>query len=157
MASDWEIYCNVSNNNSQIYEGSDHSSGSSGGIFTCILYGSSWTRPVCKLWVKIFMWCCSHNFNVIFFSFQDTPFDNPEITLAETISQVIGSPDFSIFRLMNDGTVHRQVPFKTLSVIIWVVFGVGISVLFITFLVRFGFSSIAVKYTTSSLIACMLW
>ena len=57
--------------------------------------------------------------------------------MAETVSQVIGSPDFSIFRLVNDATSRNQVPFKTLSVLIWIVFGVCISVLFITFLVRF--------------------
>ena len=67
---------------------------------------------------------------------QDTPFENPQITIAETISQVIGGPDFSIFRLANDDTMRRQVPFRTLSVLIWIVFGVCISVLFITFLVR---------------------
>ena len=78
------------------------------------------------------------NIDDISFTFKDTPFDNPEITIAETISQVIGSPDFSIFRLVNDDTMRRQVPFRALSVIIWIVFGVCISVLFITFLVRFG-------------------
>ena len=70
------------------------------------------------------------------YSSQDTPFDTPPITMAITISQVIGSPDFSIFRLVNDETSRSQVPFQSFSVIIWIVFGVCISVLFITFLVR---------------------
>ena len=77
-------------------------------------------------------------FDAIFLnSSQDTPFDSPQIAMAETISQVIGSPDFSIFRLVNDETSRNQVPFTTLSILIWIVFGTCISVLFITFLVRF--------------------
>ena len=67
----------------------------------------------------------------------DTPFDSPQITMVQTISQVIGSPDFSIFRLVNDETSRSQVPFGTLSIIIWIIFGETISVLFITFLMSF--------------------
>ena len=79
-----------------------------------------------------------YNFMTVFPSSpsQDTPFDNPQITMVETISQAVGSLDFTIFRLFNDDTSRNSVPYPVLSIAIWVVFGVCISVLFITFLVR---------------------
>ena len=79
-----------------------------------------------------------YNFMTVFPSSpsQDTPFDNPEITMVDTISQAIGDPDFTIFRLYNDDTSRNSVPYPVLSIAIWIVFGVCISVLFITFLVR---------------------
>ena len=78
------------------------------------------------------------NFLTVFPSspFQDTPFDNPEFTMVWTLSQAIGSPDFTVFRLFNDETHRNKVPYLILSITIWIVFGVCISVLFITFLVR---------------------
>ena len=87
--------------------------------------------------LKVNMYYKRHYFHLCLCVFaQGTPFDSPEITIVETISQALGSPDFSIFRLVNDGTQHNQVPYLALFVIIWIVFGVFISVLFITFLVR---------------------
>ena len=86
------------------------------------------------VWISILL----YNFMAVFLSSlsQDTPFDNPEITMVDTISQAIGSPDFTIFQLYNDETSRNSVPYPVLSITIWIVFGVCISVLFITFLVR---------------------
>ena len=66
---------------------------------------------------------------------QDTPFENPGVAFVEAISFAIGSPDISIFRLSNDDTRVDTIPYPVLSYIIWVIFGIIMSVLFLNFLV----------------------
>ena len=71
-----------------------------------------------------------------FFIFQqDTPFENPAVTFVHMISYAIASPDISIFRLSNDDTRVETIPYLGLSYIIWIIFAVVMSVLFLNLLV----------------------
>ena len=53
----------------------------------------------------------------------------------EVIGFTISSPDISIFRLANDDTKVETIPFPFISYVIWIVFGIVMSVLFLNFLV----------------------
>ena len=63
---------------------------------------------------------------------------NPAVAFVEAISFAIGSPDISIFRLANDDTTVETIPYPGLSYIIWITFGIIVSVLFFNFLVSLG-------------------
>lgn len=66
---------------------------------------------------------------------QDTPFENPAVTFVQLISFAISSPDISVFRLSNDDTNVKSIPYPGLSYIIWAVFAVIMSILFLNLLV----------------------
>ena len=70
------------------------------------------------------------------FFLQDTPFQNPIVTFVTMISFAISSPDISIFRLSNDNTKVDTIPYPALSYLIWIIFGIIMSVLFLNFLVK---------------------
>ena len=62
---------------------------------------------------------------------------NPAVAFVEVISYAIGGPDNSIFRLSNDDTAVETIPYPVLSYVIWIVFGIIVSVLFLNFLVSY--------------------
>ena len=63
---------------------------------------------------------------------------NPAVAFVEVISYAIGGPDNSIFRLASDNTTVETIPYPGLSCIIWITFGIIVSVLFFNFLVSLG-------------------
>ena len=68
---------------------------------------------------------------------QDSPFENPAVTFVQTIAMTVGGPDLSIFRLSNDDEITDPIPFPFISYLLWVVFVVVMSVLFLNFLVSY--------------------
>ena len=90
-----------------------------------------------------------------FLRIQDTPFENPLVTFVTMISFAISTPDISIFRLANDDTREESIPYPVLSFIIWIIFGVIMSVLFLNFLV--GYTIITAVVTMTVLVYyCMV-
>ena len=69
---------------------------------------------------------------------QNTPFENPAITLVHMIIYAIGIPDVRIFRLSNDNPDLDKIPYPELSYALWLVFAIIMSVLFLNLLVSYA-------------------